>query len=239
MARILVTGANGHIGANTIRSLLRHGHEVVPFVRRNADLRGIEKLGLSYRYGDIRDRESLAAAVEGCDVVIHLAAVVKTWSKNPDEIIQPTLSGTRNIFSAAKQAGIMRLIYTSSVAAVGSAPSPGTVRTELDWNEDAQNPYYVAKVRSEREALRLSETLAVPTIRLCPAYVLGPYDYRITPTTAAIVDLINGTRPTWEGGWNIVDVRDVAEAHAAAVDCGEPGARYVVGGANLELRAYL
>lgn len=236
MAQVLVTGANGHIGANTVRSLLRHGHEVIPFVRRDADLRGIEKLGLKYRYGDIRNCEGLVAAMEGCDVVVHLAAVVRIWSKNPDEIIQPTLIGTRNVFTAAQQARIWRLVYTSSVAAVGSTPSPNRLRTEGDWNEDAWSPYFCAKVRSEQEAVRLSERLAVPTVRLCPAWVFGPYDYRITPSTAIILRLVNGNGPTWEGGLNIVDARDVAEAHAAAVDCGEPGARYVVGGANLELK---
>ncbi len=235
MARVFITGANGHIGANTVRSLLRHGHEVVPFVRRNADLRGIEKLGLKYRYGDIMDCESLRAAAEGCDAIIHTATLVKIWAKNPDEIMQPALVGTRNVFTVAKQMGIGRVVYTSSVGAVGPAQTPNTLRTESDWDEDVQNPYYVAKLRSEQEALHLSETLIVPTIRLCPAYVLGPYDYRITPSTAVILGLINGTRPTWVGGWNVVDVRDVAEVHAAAVDCGEPGQRYVVGGANLHL----
>lgn len=235
MSRVLLTGANGHIGSNTVRSLLRHGHEVVPFVRRNADLRGIENLGLKYRYGDIMDCESLTVAADGCDVIIHTATLVKTWAKNPDEIMQPALVGTRNVFTAAQQTGIRRLVYTSSVAAVGPVQSPNTLRTELDWHEDAQNTYSVAKLRSEHEALRLSETLAVPTIRLCPAYVLGPYDYRITPSTAFILGFINRTQRSWEGGWNIVDVRDVAEIHAAAVDCGEPGKRYVVGGANLHL----
>jgi len=235
MARILITGANGHLGANTVRRLLHHGHEVVPFVRHNADLRGIEKLGLAYRYGDIMDCESLTTAADGCDVIIHTATLVKTWAKNPDEIMQPAFVGTRNVFTAAQQTGIRRLVYTSSVGAVGPAQSPNTLHTELDWHEEAQNPYYVAKLRSEQEALHLSETLAVPTIRLCPAQVLGPYDYRITPSTAVILGFINGTQRSWEGGWNIVDVRDVAEVHAAAVDCGEPGKRYVVGGTNLRL----
>lgn len=233
MTRILITGANGHLGANIIRSLLCHGHEVVPFVRRNADLRGIEKLGLTYRYGDIMDVESLIAAADGCEVIIHTATQAKIWAKNPDEIMKPALVGTRNVFTAAHQTRVRRLIYTSSVVAIGPSLSPNMLRTELDWHTGAQNPYSLAKLHSEQEAVQLSQSLAVPTIRLCPSFVLGAYDYRITPSTAIILGLINGTKRSWEGGWNPVDVRDVAEIHAAAVDCGEPGQRYIIAGTNL------
>ncbi|MCP4247757.1 MAG: hypothetical protein GY778_11975 [bacterium] len=110
------------------------------------------------------------------------------------------------------------------------------MRSAADWNDDARNPYYVAKTRSEREAVRLSEALDVPTIRICPAVALGPYDYRITPSTRTALDLINGATPTYEGGSNFVDVRDVAEVHAAAVEMGEPGGRYLVCGENLHQR---
>lgn len=236
MARVLVTGANGHLGANTLRSLLTRGHEPVPFVRQESDLRGIEKLGLAYRYGDVMDAASVAAAAEGCQVIVHTAAVYLNWAKNPDDIVRPSVVGTRNVFQAAKQAGIRRVVFTSSTNAVGFSTRPDYVRTEKDWNEDAQNAYYVAKVRGEREAIRLSEELGIPTVRICPSAIVGPYDYRITPSTELILDMVNGEAFSWRGALNYVDVQAVAEAHAAAVEIGEPGQRYIVCGDNLDAR---
>jgi dihydroflavonol-4-reductase len=236
MPRVLITGANGHIGANTVRSLLRRGHEVIPFVRPTSDLRGVQGLGLDFRHGDVMDGDSLAAAAEGCDVIVHTAAVYRTWTTDPAEVLEPALVGTRNLFEAARAVGVSRVVYTSSVAAVGAGAHPDDLRSEADWHEDARNPYYVAKTESEREAWHLSEAYGIPMIALCPAMVLGLYDYRITPSTEIILALINGTRTTWNGGFSLVDVRDVAAVHAAAVDGGELGQRYIIGGTNLTVQ---
>jgi dihydroflavonol-4-reductase len=232
MNRILVTGANGHLGANIVRSLLQKGYQVVPFVRRNADLRGLAGLNLTYCYGDVLDPASLLAACQGCDAVIHTAAVYTFRPRNVAEVTQAAVVGTRNMLTAAKAAGVRRLVYTSSTGAIGYSASPTDIRTEADWHDDAHVPYYAAKVESEREACRLAEELGVPTVRLCPSTIVGPYDYRITPSTRVILDLIHNGN-TYEGGSNIVDVRDVAETHIAALQLGEPGCRYAVGGANL------
>jgi dihydroflavonol-4-reductase len=236
MERILVTGANGQIGANTIRSLIRHGYQVVPFVRGNGDLRGIEQLKLDYAYGDVMDYASLAKASANCDAIIHHAAVYRMWTKNRDEVLQTSLVGTRNIYKAAHHAGVRRLIYTSSMAAVGNSSQPDRLRTATDWNENPQTAYYVAKTEAERMALNLSEEYGVPTVRLCPTLVLGPYDYRITPSTKSILDFVNRRLTTWEGGSNYVHVSDVAEAHVAALKKGMPGERYIVGGDNLHMK---
>ncbi len=236
MARVLVTGANGQIGCHTIRSLLRRQYEVIPFVRPTSDLRGLQKLGLEYRFGDVMDYPSLAAAAGGCDVIIHLAAVYRVGGKHPEEIMQPAMIGTQNVFRAAKENGVRRLVYTSSVAAVGSLPRPRGVLTEADWNPRPLLPYMVAKTQSERLAVRLSEELGIPTVRLCPTTVCGPYDYRISPSNAPIRIMANGEAPTVEGGNNYVHAYDVGEAHAAAVERGEPGGRYIVGGAHLHVK---
>jgi dihydroflavonol-4-reductase len=236
MTRVFVTGANGHIGSNTVRSLIRHGHEVVPFVRATSDLRSIEKLGLTYQFGDVRDYPSLLKAMQGCDAIIHHATVYRVWAKNPDDILQPALEGTRNLFKAAKESGVRRVVYTSSIVAVGYLRKLVGLRSEKDWNEDAKSPYAIAKTQSERDALRLSQEYDIPTIRLCPATVLGPYDYGITPSTKVILGLIDKSSTTYEGGSNYVHVQDVAEVHALAVEKGEPGGRYIVGGDNLHLK---
>lgn len=237
MARVLVTGANGHLGANTVRSLLARGYEVVPMVRQGSDLRGLDGLGLSYRYADVLDADAVQAAVQGCDVVIHCAAVYAVWAKDPDEIVKPSIVGTRNVFAAAADASVRRIVYTSSIAAVGYSDAPDKLRTAEDWNEDPQNPYYVAKVRGEQEAIRLAAETGLDTVRLCPASIVGPWDYRITPSMGPMVlDLINGNGVTWKGGTNFVHAADAGEVHARAVDMGEPGGRYVVGGENVDMR---
>jgi dihydroflavonol-4-reductase len=236
MAKVLVTGANGHLGANTLRALLARGYEPVPFVRQGADLRGIEKLGLAYRYGDVMDAASVAAAAAGCEMIVHTAAVYLNWARNPDDIMRPSVVGTRNVFRAAKQTGVQRLVFTSSTNAVGFSARPDDVRTEMDWNDDAQNAYSVAKVRGEREAIRLAEELSIPTLRICPSGIVGMYDYRITPSTALILDMVNGNGFSWRGALNFVDVQTVAAAHAAALETGAPGQRYIVCGDNLDSR---
>ncbi|KAA3660957.1 MAG: NAD-dependent epimerase/dehydratase family protein [Chloroflexi bacterium] len=236
MTRILVTGANGHIGTNIIRSLLKRNYDVVPFVRKTSDLRGLSPLGLTYAYGDVMDENSLIAAAEGCDVIIHTAAVYKYWAKDPDEIMQPALIGTRNIFNAAKAVGTKRIVYTSSVWAMGTSGDPDVPLTTKDWNDHSENPYALAKTKSERAAWQLAETNDIPMIAICPNGVFGPYDYRPTATQETLRDLVNGLLFTFDSGVGYADVRDVAEIHAIAVTQGEPGQRYGVSGENLLLR---
>ena len=233
MSQVLVTGANGHLGANTVRSLLERGYQVVALVRRGADLRGLEGLAVNLHFGDVTDYSSLTAAVQGCTHIIHHAAAHKYWASNEIEITEPALVGTYNILRLARDTGIQRLVYTSSWVAVGSSYDPVNLRTEADWAEDQRNPYFIIKTRCEREALDLAQTYDVPMIRICPTFTLGPHDYRITPSMGIILNLATGRGTTWEGGINLVDVRDVADAHAAALERGEIGGRYIVGGENI------
>jgi dihydroflavonol-4-reductase len=237
MTRILVTGANGHVGANVVRSLLRRGYEVVAFVRQTSNLRGLEGLRLTYRYGDIMDVESLRAAAKGCAVIIHTAAVYRFWVDNSDDLIQSALLGVRHVFAAAQAAGVKRIVYTSSTFAVGASRDPDMLRTADDWNDELHLPYTIGKVRAEKLAGQLAEEMGIELIVLCPNGILGPYDYGITQTTELLRGLINGAAVTSEGGVSFVDVRDVAEVHAQAVAEGEPGERYVLAGERMTMRA--
>ncbi len=234
--RILVTGANGHLGANIVRSLLRHGYEVLPFVRKSSDLRGIAALDLDYSYGDIRDGRSLLVAAQGCDVIVHTAAVYRYWAKDPEAIMQPAIEGTRNVLQAANQAAVKRLIYTSTVWTVGLSPDPNRPLTAEDWNKDTRNPYATAKTLAEKEAWRMAGQLDVPMISICPNGVLGRYNYQLTPSMIMFRDWLNGTQFTADTGFGLADVRDVAEIHALAVTGGEIGKRYIVSGENLNLK---
>ena len=234
--KVLVTGANGHIGAHVVRQLTAAAHEVRALVRPNADLRGLEGVDCERVIGDVMDEKSVMAATEGVDAIIHLAAVYKTQARDPEDIVAPALQGARHIFEAAHARGIKRIVYTSSVASIGFSYDPQHLLTGDDWNRDPHNPYYVAKTLSEEAAQALARQYGIHLVVLCPALVLGPLDYRITPSNQLVMDWLNGQGQTYQGGLNLVDVRDVAAAHVAALTTGENARRYVVGGENLEVR---
>jgi dihydroflavonol-4-reductase len=150
--------------------------------------------------------------------------------------VRPAMQGVQNIFPAAGRAGVSRLVYISSMAAIGYSRRPDELRTEACWDEDSHNPYHHSKTCSEQEAVRLSEECGVPTVRICPTFILGPYDFRLTPSSGWIQGFVNWTSPTWRGGLNFVDVRDVAQVCVDALETGKPGQRFIVGGDNLEIR---
>ncbi len=234
--KVLVTGANGHIGANVCRELLSQGHQVRAFVRDSADMRGLDGLELECVRGDVMDQSALVDAASGCEAIIHLAAVYKTIADTVEEIVEPAVTGSKNIFEAAKAAGIGRIVYTSSVASIGFSNNADQMRSGDDWNDDAHNPYYLAKTQSERVAQELSREYDIELIVICPAIVLGPQDYRVTPSNQLVMDWLNGKGQTYRGGLNLVHVEDVAKAHVAALSKGENRRRYVVGGENLEVK---
>ncbi|HET6769586.1 MAG TPA: NAD-dependent epimerase/dehydratase family protein, partial [Chitinophagaceae bacterium] len=226
-SKILVTGANGHLGANTIRSLLKRNYHVNVFVRENSDLRGLSGLPVTYYYGDVRDPEALTKAAMGCDAIIHHAAVYKIWAKTPAEIMEPAIEGTRNLFGAAVIAGIKRIVYTSSTYAVGVSGDSKHLLTEKDWNDQDNTSYGIAKTQSERIAWELAEKNRIPMIVLCPAAIYGRYDYRVTPSHRLLVDIFKGMGMTVNSALSYVDARDAGELHALAVHEGRTGERYI------------
>ncbi len=239
MTRALVTGASGHLGANLVRELLEQGWDVVPLVRVTSRLAGLDGLDVRVRFGDVLDRASLDAAMQGCEVVFHAAAVHRVWAEDSErEIVVPAMVGTRNVLEAAAAAGVRRLIHTSSCNTVGFSPHADELLAEDHFMEDPHLPYIRAKVRSERLALRLGRELGVDVVVLNPTGILGPHDHRITPTTAFLRDVLKGG-PVLPGSQNLVHVRDVARAHVLAVERGEPGERYLVGGANVTAEALI
>ena len=236
-SKILVTGANGHLGANTIRSLLKRNYNVNVFVRENSDLRGLSGLPVTYYFGDIRDREAVTKAAMGCDAIIHHAAVYKVWAKTPADVIEPAIEGTRNLFSAAVIAGIKRVVYTSSTYAIGVSKDPKYLLTEKDWNDQDNVSYGIAKTQSERLAWELAEKNRIPMIVLCPAAIYGRYDYKVTPSNRLLVDVFKGIGMTVKGALSFVDARDAGELHAMALMHGRVGERYIVAAGGYEIRA--
>ncbi|RMF88158.1 MAG: NAD-dependent epimerase/dehydratase family protein [Nitrospinota bacterium] len=232
----LVTGATGFIGANVVRALLRRGREVRVLVRRNSDTRNIDGLDVERVYGDLRHLDSLFPAVQGCDTVYHVAAHYSLWSRERNLILQSNVEGTRNILTAAGQAGVRRVVYTSSVATIGIPPdgSWGNEETPLHPG-DLVGDYKRSKYLAELEARKFIEQ-GVPVVIVNPSAPVGPWDIKPTPTGQVIVNFLQGKTPAYlDTGLNLIAVEDVAEGHILAAERGRIGERYILGNANLTL----
>jgi dihydroflavonol-4-reductase len=234
--RVLVTGSNGHLGSNLCRSLRREGHEVRAMVRAGSDLRGLQRVDVQQVVADVRDAEAVDAATRGCDAVVHLAAVYDTSARADRAIAEVADVGTRHVLQAAARHGVSRVLYASSMVAVGFAHRPDAPRHAGQFHDDAVHPYFRAKTAAERLAWREAERLGVPLVSLLPGGLLGPHDHRLTPTTRFVRDLLTGDAQTVPGGANYVDVRDVADAFTAALTDGRPGQRYLLTGDLVLLR---
>jgi len=232
MTRALVTGANGHIGSNLVRELIEHRYEVVAFVRDGADLRGLDKLPVTLVRGDVLDAAAVRRAAEGCTYIFHLAAPYVLWAPDDAAIVDPAVRGTENVLRAAKDAGVERVVLTGSCNAVGF--SRGEPLDETAWREHATSPYMRAKLEQERHARALADELGVDVVTVLPTAVLGPHDYRKTPTTGPFVDALRGKGPV-PFPMNVVDVRDVARGHRLAAERGTRGERYLLGGDNVDV----
>ena len=232
MKQALVTGANGHIGSNLVRDLLQHGYTVVAGVRADADVRGLAGVDVRRVPGDVLDEAAMAAAVTGVDLVFHLGAPYAVWAKDPKSIIEPAVRGTEIVLRAAKAAGVRRVVVTSSCNAVGF--TQGAPLDETTWNERISSPYLRAKGEQERKAHSLAKELDLDVVTVLPTAVLGPYDYRKTPTSAPFVDALRCSGPV-PFPTNLVDVRDVARGHVLAAEKGRRGERYLLGGDNVDV----
>lgn len=229
--RVLLTGATGFLGRNIIARLKEEGITLLGLVRRPTD-----SLGIETRLGDVLDPASLQAALEGIDVVIHGAGRVSHDPVDAEALWRLHVTGTENVMDAAAAAGVSRVVYISTSGTIAVSESFKELATEdsppplaliKSW------PYYRSKLFAEQAALsRSSETL--PVISLNPSLLLGPGDTLDGASTAPIRHFLDGDVPAAPpGGISFVDVRDVAEAVAAALTKGEAGKRYLLGSANM------
>lgn len=235
VGRVLVTGASGHIGANLVRALEAGGRDVSALVRSTSDLRGLAGTKAHVVQGDVLDPASFRDAAKGCDVIYHAAAVYCTDPARAEEIHRAAMEGTRNLYDAAD--GVKRIIYTSSVAAVGHNYDPGVVLDETSWNRAPMDAYCAAKTDSERLAWSLSKEKGIPTVVVNPGTVLGPHDWKPTPSNWLVLNYLRSPRPVYfDAGHCYVDVEDVARGHLLAEAKGRPGERYILGGDNVTIR---
>jgi dihydroflavonol-4-reductase len=234
--KTLVTGGTGFIGANVVRALLQRGVEVRALVRPRSDTRNLDSLDVELVAGDLRDRSSLEAALEGCDTLYHVAALYALWARQPREIYDSNVGGTVNILEAAAQAGVQKIVYTSSVATIGVPKdgTPGTEEVPLPA-EDMISDYKRSKYLAEQEVLKFAQR-GLPVVIVNPSFPVGAWDIKPTPSGQIIVNFLRGKIPAYvDTGLNVVDVEDVAIGHLLAAERGRPGERYILGHTNLTL----
>ncbi|HRE91174.1 MAG TPA: NAD-dependent epimerase/dehydratase family protein [Myxococcota bacterium] len=240
-----MTGAAGFIGSHVVRRLAEEGCEVVALVLSNDPGRSL--LGwpveLSRRVtrvdGDLSDPHRLAQQMQGASLVIHLAAIYAIWLPRPALMWEVNVEGTRHVMRAAKAAKIRRVVHTSSIAAIGSRPGMELADEELGFNDWAiADDYVLSKYVSELEALAFNGG-ELEVVSVNPAFPFGANDTGPTPTGKMVADTLAGRMPfVVEGGFNAVDVRDVAEGHLLGAMFGQPGRRYILGGHNVEYREF-
>jgi dihydroflavonol-4-reductase len=189
--------------------------------------------------GDLRDPASLERAAAGCAVVYHVAADYRLWAKDPGELYRSNVEGTRNLLAAARDAGVERVVYTSTVGCIGvPVDRPGNEDTEVSLNEMA-GAYKRSKFQAEQVALEFARA-GLPVVIVNPTAPIGDHDFKPTPTGKIVVDYLKGDMPAFvDTGLNLVDVEDTAEGHLLACDRGKTGERYILGCENLTLQQIL
>jgi dihydroflavonol-4-reductase len=232
MKPTLVTGASGFVGWHVARLLIKRGHQVRALVRPSST---IPELDLERVTGDLRDRASLDRAVSGCGLVFHVAADYRLWSKNPEELYQSNVEGTRNMLSAAQAAGIERLVYTSTVGCIGIPPGGIGDESRPISLHNMAGAYKRSKFLAEQVALEFARD-GFPVVIVNPTAPMGDHDFKPTPTGRIVLDFLTGAMPAFiDTGLNVVNVRDVALGHVLACEKGGIGERYILGSANWTL----
>jgi dihydroflavonol-4-reductase len=235
----LVTGASGFLGSHVARQLVARGESVRVLVRASSSHRAIADLPLEHVIGDLRDEASLQRAMTGVQRVFHVAADYRLWSKNPQDIYDSNVGGTKNLLAAAQHAGVERFVYTSTVATIAvDRPQLPTEATDAKLDEMVGH-YKRSKWMAEQEVLQAAKE-GLPAVVAMPTTPVGPWDWKPTPTGKIIVDFLNGKMPGYvQTGLNFVGVEDCAEGHLLVAEKGKIGERYLLGGENLTLKQVL
>ncbi len=236
-APTLVTGATGFVGSAVARALLGRGHALRLLVRPGGDRRNIAGLPAELAEGNLLDTASLAAAVAGCRYVVHVAADYRLWVPEPGPMLAANVDGTHALLLAATAAGAERIVYCSSVAALGLVGdgTPGTEDTPVH-PESIVGVYKQSKYLAEQAVRDLVRDHAVPAVIVNPSTPVGPRDIKPTPTGKMVLDAAAGRMPAYvDTGLNVVHVDDVAEGHVLALERGRIGQSYILGGHDLDM----
>lgn len=238
---ILVTGASGFVGFAVARLLLSQGERVRALVRTETDSCPLTSLGVEVVRGDLTEPGSLRPAVDGCEGLYHVAADYRLWVPDPGRMARANIDGTRHLMAAAADAGVRRIVYTSSVATLGlhgdGRPADESSAGRI---EDMVGPYKRSKFLAETLVRELAREHRLPAVIVNPSTPVGPGDRKPTPTGRMVVEAASGRMPAFvDTGLNIVHVDDVAKGQLLAFERGEPGERYILGGDDLPLAQIL
>lgn len=237
----LLTGASGFVGSAVARVLAARGHRLRLLVRPTSDRRNLAGIDAELALGDITDAASLARAAAGCRYVMHVAADYRFWVPDPQAMLRANVDGTVAVMRAAQGAGVERIVYCSSIAALGRTDD-GTPANETTPTIEADfiGTYKRSKFLAERAVMDLVRHEELPAVVVNPAAPVGPRDIKPTPTGKMIRDAAAGRVPAYiDTGLNLVHVDDVAEGHVLALERGRIGERYILGGENLLLKDVL
>jgi dihydroflavonol-4-reductase len=237
---IFLTGATGFLGSHVARVLAEQGASLRLLVRSTSNPKNLEGLKAETATGDLRDHASLEKAMSGCDAVFHVAADYRLWVTDPNEMYRSNVEGTRAILEVARKNGVKNVVYTSSVATVGfrrnGQPADEDSPVSL---ADMIGHYKRSKFMAEQIALEAGRS-GMRVVTVNPTTPIGEHDIKPTPTGRIVVDFLKRKFPAYvETGLNLVDVRECARGHVAALEKGKSGQRYILGGENLTLKQIL
>jgi dihydroflavonol-4-reductase len=237
--QVFVTGGTGFVGANLVRLLLAEGYRVKALARSSSRLDNLQGLDVEVVKGDLLDPH-LPSLMQGCEAVFHVAAHYSLWQSDRDLLYQNNVLGTRNVLAAARQAGVDRTVYTSSVAAIGvganGVPVDETYQSPV---EKLVGYYKQSKYWAEQEAVQ-AERSGQDVVIVNPSSPIGAWDVKPTPTGDIILRFLKRQMPAYvDTGLNFIDVQDVARGHLLALHKGKTGDRYILGNQNLTLKSVL
>ena len=235
MHAVAVTGATGFIGSAVVKKLAEAGRTVLAVIEPGADTKNLEGVNVERVTCDVCDFKKMKHVLGGCEALYHLAAIYKTWLPDPEVLYRVNLEGTTATLLAAQQANVKRIVYTSSIAAIGLV-SGGLADETTAFNLfDIANDYILSKWQSERIALRFAEG-GLPVVVVNPAFPFGPGDVAPTPTGKIILAVLNKEIPgRGAGGFCTIDVDDCATGHLLAEEHGRIGERYILGNENVTM----
>jgi dihydroflavonol-4-reductase len=238
--KVFVTGATGFVGSHVAKALAAQGASLRLLVRKTSRLENLEGIPAEAVVGDLRDAESFRSALTGCDALMHVAADYRLWVRDPDAMYSANVGGTRTLLQLAREQGVDRVVYTSSVATMGFKDDGSIVDERSPVSlENMIGVYKRSKFLGEQEAIQAAQR-GQNVVILNPTTPIGANDLKPTPTGKIIVDFLNLKFPAYmDTGLNIVDVTEVARAHVDALTKGKPGERYILGGENLTLKQIL
>ncbi|NJK40525.1 MAG: NAD-dependent epimerase/dehydratase family protein [Acaryochloridaceae cyanobacterium SU_2_1] len=237
--RVFVTGATGFVGANLVRLLLAEGYQVRALVRSQACLDNLEGLEVERVIGQLGD-PALTGQLQGCQVLFHVAAHYSLWQRDRSQLYQSNVLGTQTLLESARAAGIERIVYTSSVAAIG-VPGAGAIAKETYQSPVDQliGDYKKSKYWAEQaahQAVQAGQDIVIVN----PSTPIGPWDIKPTPTGDIILRFLRRQMPAYlNTGLNLIHVQDVARGHLLALEKGKTGERYILGHQNMTLKQML